>query len=592
MAITTRYAVNMALQYNEVTLDDFLINPSVGSRRFLTEAEQTRLLRATETSALYFLTDVSGAGRSARYRWYDSGGTLLNEYFLPLSSAGVHNSIPIDWTSFYVPSGSVRMTVAIVGTANGFSNGQFTEGSGDLFTSWTLTQPSRTNLTIRSQEFDNVAWTKYSATITANTTLAPDNTLTADSLTETATTATHAITPASTIATTIGATYTFSISLKKGLRNYALLFFANSAKGCYFDLNNGLVLASVGSIVSARMVLENNGFYRCIVTATATLTLESCQVYASANGTSASYAGSTASPALYLWGHQMETGAAASPYIPTTSAAVTTSVGEFLQDTTGGPDGSRCLRIWSSIAGTPTLSQAVSLTSGLNYTIRFKAKIDDVYGSDVINIVVGAVGLADIDITEEWAWYSITYTAIATASTSVYFTYINDSMYGFASIDDVSISLTSPSELSEVRTYLLDDECTSYEYELNWLNKLGGRDTWVFTGYPVEQVEVKRNNEIEYSRRTNLTAPNRIYAYRENKSRKTLTVVHRCKTRATADWLKSELIDSIDVLIKVGTTYYPANVQGASAIVFNPFTQDYVVRVSLQYAFDINVQTR
>ena len=141
MAITTRYAVNMAMQYNEVTLNDFLINPSVGSRRFLTEAEQTRILRATETSALYFLTDVTGAGRSARYRWYDSGGTMLNEYLLDLTSAGVHNSIPIDWTSFYVPSGAVKLTVAIIGSANGFANGQFEIGSGNLFTSWTLTQP-------------------------------------------------------------------------------------------------------------------------------------------------------------------------------------------------------------------------------------------------------------------------------------------------------------------------------------------------------------------------------------------------------------------------------------------------------------------
>jgi hypothetical protein len=593
MAITTRYATNMAMQYNEVTLSNFLINPSVGSRRFLTEAEQTRILRATETSALYFLTDVTGAGRSARYRWYDSGGTLLNEYLLDLTSAGVHNSIPIDWTSFYVPSGATRLTVAIIGSANGFANGQFTLGSGDLFTSWTLTQPTRTNLVQRSQAFDNAYWTKGSSTIVANSIIAPDGTTTADTWVEDNGVG---ITPeiVKAISLSNSTQYTWSIYAKPNGRDWIVVN-ANDGSASYrtwFNITTGVVGTNpAGS--TARIFLDENGFYRCIVTRTtagaAAGSLYGLQI-ANADGVN-TYTGNGTS-GVYIWGAQLEAAANATPYIPTVTVAETTSLGEFLQDATGGEDGSRCLRMWTAYAGLTFLSQAVSLVSGSNYTIRFRAKIDAVGEADVMNIVVGAVGLSDIPITDTWAWYTTTYTAIATASTTIYFTYLNDAIYGFVSIDDVSISLTTPSELSEVRTYNLDDSCVAYEYELNWLNKLGGRDTWVFTGFPTTARDVQREGQLEYSRRTNLTAPNRIYGYRSVASRESITLSHQCKDRLTAEWLKSELIDTLDVLVKVGTEYYPADVVASSIVVSNTFSQDFTIRFTLRYAFDINVQTR
>jgi hypothetical protein len=593
MAITTRYAVNMAMQYNETDISQFLINPSVGSRRFLTEAEQTRLLRATETSALYFLTDVTGAGRSARYRWYDSGGTLLNEYLLDMTSAGVHNSIPIDWTSFYVPSGATRLTVAIIDSANGFANGQFTLGSGDLFTSWTLTQPSRTNLVLRSQEFNNASWTKGSSTIVANSVTAPDGTTTADTWVEANGVG---ITPEIVKAISLSNTtqYTWSVYAKPSGRDWIVIN-ANDGTASYrtwFNINTGVVGTNPGGS-TARIFLDENGFYRCIVTRTtgvaAAGSLYDLQI-ANADGVN-TYTGNGTS-GVYIWGAQLEASANATPYNPSVTVPNTTSLGEFLQDATGGEDGSRCLRMWTAYAGLTVLSQAVSLVSGSNYTIRFRAKVDTIMESDVINIVAGVTDVGDTNITDEWAWYSITFTAVATASETIYFTYLNDAIYGFVSLDDISISITTPSELSEVRTYNLDDSCVAYEYELNWLNKLGGRDTWVFTGFPTTARDVQREGQLEYSRRTNLTAPSRIYGYRSVASRESITLTHQCKDRLTAEWLKSELIDTLDVLVKVGTEYYPADVVASSIVVSNTFSQDFTIRFTLRYAFDINVQTR
>jgi hypothetical protein len=45
-----------------------------------------------------------------------------------------------------------------------------------------LVEPQRTNLLLRSQEFDNASWIKTSTTITPNTTISPDGTLNADSM--------------------------------------------------------------------------------------------------------------------------------------------------------------------------------------------------------------------------------------------------------------------------------------------------------------------------------------------------------------------------------------------------------------------------
>ena len=582
MAITTRYATNTALQYNEVDLTDFLINPSIGSRRFLTEAEQTRILRATETSALYFITDTSGTFYSARYRWYDSGGTLLNEYILSLSGAGVHNSIPVDWTSFYVPSGAVKLTVAIIGAVNGFANGQFEIGTGNLFQSWTLTQPTRRNLVIQSNNVSSSSWTKVNSTTPA-----------ANKITEDNTSGGKYIYPAVNISVSNGDNYTVQCKVKENGRRYILLYDGISDIGAFFDLQAGVVLGNIGAGVLVKKVIipEDNGEYICSITFTSSSTSAQPSVYLSNNGTSIGYLGNGTS-GIFISDIQFEEGNFITPIIPTTTLAVTTSTGEFLQDTTGGPDGSRCIRIWADAAVTTLLSQAVSLIAGEEYILRFRAKANDAREGDRINIVVDATDIGDTFISQAWAWYNTTFTALGTGSTDIYFSFLNDITYGFASFDDVSILPTNLSLLSEERTYLLDDSCVAYEYELNWLNKLGGRDTWVMTGFPTETVDVKRNNEIEYSARTNYTSPNRIYGYRENKSRKSVTLTHQCKDRATAEWLKSELIDTIDLMVLADGIYRPADVVASSIVTSNTFSQDFTVRVTLRYAYDINVQTR
>jgi len=590
MAITTRYATNTALQYNEVDMTDYLIDLSNGSRRFLTEQPRTRLLRAAETSALYFVSNGSLSSTSARYRWYDSGGTLLNEFYLALNGAGVHNSIPADWSSLYVPNGAVKMTVAIVGNANLIANGQFTQGTGNTFTSWTLTQPSRTNIVQRSQEFDNAYWTKTDVTIIADSVTAPDGTMTADTLNEVAINNFHGLFRANILSTN---TFAFSVYAKKKDRDYLFMILNNGASDflTIFNISDGTVASNAGGNTTFIEALPN-GWYRCSISRPIT-DVGSDNIYfgVSNSPTNPLYVGDV-TKGIYLWGAQLETNLL-TPYIPTTTTSVTTSLGEFLQDTTGGPDGSRCVRMWADDGGGTLIDQNINIVAGQTYRLRFRAKADALYGTDTIEVDDGSFFVyGTFAITSEWAWYTATFVAPFTASQPMYFSYLNDDTYGFVSLDDISVVNENQSLLTYEQTYILDDSCAEYEYQLNWLNKLGGRDTWVFTGFPVTSREVDRTAPLEYSRRTNLTAPNRIYGFRQIASRETLTLTHQCKNRETAEWLKSELIDSIDVLVKVGDDYYPCDVVGSSIVTNNTFSQDYSVRVTLRFAFDINVQNR
>lgn len=145
--------------------------------------------------------------------------------------------------------------------------------------------------------------------------------------------------------------------------------------------------------------------------------------------------------------------------------------------------------------------------------------------------------------------------------------------------------------LTEIKSYQIDRDCYNYLFQVNWLNKLGGRDTFMFGAKPIIETSVDRNNLIELSKLRNFESPKRIYGYREHISRKTYTLSHRCKDRDTAEWVKRELIDSIDVMMVINDYYYPVLVLNSS-IQEDKVSHDYIVTFQLRLAFDNNIQTR
>lgn len=190
-----------------------------------------------------------------------------------------------------------------------------------------LMEPTRTNLEIYSQMFDASAWIKNTSSVSGNVAVSPDGYQNADALIEDTTSGLHSI--ARDIAWVSGTTYTFSCFVKQGsgTRRFGIVTHGSafgSTYVCNFNLQTGVVTSNSGLLVGK---IENygNGWYRCIATATATASSSRSLTFClrqSDVATSSSYTGDGTS-SLFIWGAQVEAGAYATSYIPTTAATVT-----------------------------------------------------------------------------------------------------------------------------------------------------------------------------------------------------------------------------------------------------------------------------
>ena len=189
----------------------------------------------------------------------------------------------------------------------------------------TRLEGSRTNLLTYSEQFDNAAWVKFDATVTANALAAPDGTTTMDKLVEAATTGAHHVRREPTLADSTD--YTASIHARAGERSQVFIWTVSkngSSNTSVFDLSLGTVVA-LASGHTARIEALPEGGYRCSVmwnssTGATTPTVS----FGIASGASSTYAGNGTS-GIYIWGAQVEAGPNPSSYIATTSATVTRS---------------------------------------------------------------------------------------------------------------------------------------------------------------------------------------------------------------------------------------------------------------------------
>jgi len=195
-----------------------------------------------------------------------------------------------------------------------------------------LLEPQRTNLALRSEEFDNASWGKTASSITTNTTTSPDGNTTADTLTADGTILNHGV--EQSISVTSGTTYSWSIYAKKNTNDFLQIVASSGRFGlnvwANFDLNSG-VLGSVGSSTTASIQNVGNGWYRCIMTATATGTGSAATYILNIISSSTSVRSelNTLTTSVFLWGAQFEVGAYATTIIPTTTASATRVADSF-----------------------------------------------------------------------------------------------------------------------------------------------------------------------------------------------------------------------------------------------------------------------
>ena len=230
-------------------------------------------------------------------------------------------------------------------------------GVGMRVVGWTSALLPRyyTNLATYSQELDNatgggVGWIRSNMTATANTTLAPDGTLTADSILETAVTGYKYTAKAPTLPSPNTQIRTFSIYVKGGLgRTWASICNGAGSGGPYYaltiNLNTGAVtqedLVDAASYFTARtptytVTNAGNGWWRVALTSRATdyylITSSDTATPASGSGFGFPNFAGDITKGVIAWGAQLEFGTIASPYVVAAASAVQAI------DTVNGPE--------------------------------------------------------------------------------------------------------------------------------------------------------------------------------------------------------------------------------------------------------------
>lgn len=257
--------------------------------------------------------------------WFMHLGNTLTEIYvagLQLERARPNQTEPTAYQhtsgsrfSDYRPSNFILTSTAAIQQATGPCQGSYV-GLGV----W----DSYTNLLLRSQEFDQAPWTSagLNLTVTPDTVIAPDGTVTGDQLTDDATLGVHSV--RQTITVTDATPYVLGVWARgyaQGIEEICL-FESSSNSGKFFDLANGTITGFLTNDTDdAGIVPWGNGWYFCWIAITTVGTSMSWRLYTSDGTQTVSYTG--AGESCYVWGGMLNQGIKPIPYIRTFGTAVT-----------------------------------------------------------------------------------------------------------------------------------------------------------------------------------------------------------------------------------------------------------------------------
>jgi hypothetical protein len=214
----------------------------------------------------------------------------------------------------------------------------FARNSGTLTTSGLITHLDASdtsyfnnhNMLAYSEEFNNAYWTKQGTTVTANQTLAPDGTNTADLLIEDTSTGSHRIVRDS-FSYTAGEYYTISVYAKAntgsriaiGIGGLTGIGVLGANRTAYIDLSNGTFTQIPGGTTAASIEPVGNGWYRCSMTVQALASLTDYWIiYVMQDGTTNTLSYTGTGKSVYIWGAQQEQSQDLGPYLKTTANSI------------------------------------------------------------------------------------------------------------------------------------------------------------------------------------------------------------------------------------------------------------------------------
>jgi|TARA_R110002072_G_scaffold193083_1_gene350285 hypothetical protein len=311
----------------------------------------------TSSTALAGLTTVTRGVNGTTAASATSGDSIQQ---LPFAAQGLLSPVSttlsanINATQNYVPLTSTNgFTDYLNATINSNEVVNFSNISENLFT--------------RSEEFDNAGWTKINNTIVADSTTDPNGGNTADTMVENAGSGKKEF--FQNLSLVNGRQYTMSVFAKTNgrfLQFQPAGSIAGSTNFANFNLTTGALGTVGGNTDSATITDFGNGWFRCSITMTSTVTASTgVSILLIENDTDArgyGYTGNGTS-GIFVWGAQFEEASLPSTYLPTTSSAL---VG--LTGVTRGVNGTTAQAATSG----DTVTQTPLSTDTLDLPLRLK----------------------------------------------------------------------------------------------------------------------------------------------------------------------------------------------------------------------------
>ena len=249
-----------------------------------------------------------------------TGNALIRSATLT-APGGVAESIAAGQTVTSVIQATATGTMGVASTVNGTTSTFIVHSVRELpgnhaLQATSASRPvlrSRYNLLTYSEQFDNAGWTKTNSTVTANASVAPDGTTTAEKVIADNTNNLHQVDQSATLAAST--TYTFSAHVKKGEYDFAAVITGGSG-GAGISQRDAVINLATGALVSetvagmTQITALANGWYRVAVTTAQTSGAGSPGFRIAALSTSSytSYTGDGTSGIL-IWGAQLLTAA-------------------------------------------------------------------------------------------------------------------------------------------------------------------------------------------------------------------------------------------------------------------------------------------